>query len=187
LIELLFKFIELIQEIVSLANSEVVRLVSNALPSFLIGVLAGARFILYPCTWSTWASATPARPAFGIYGKTASVIFSVEKLKLFGFLQLFLLLGLLGFAIILLTKVFFLILQYALLHLLLSEPFVFLYFHQQLRLVDKIKRFIDVFAGVLNVVPSDFVCFLVHFGLGLVLRCENDLGRLVAVLLGVFT
>jgi len=114
-------------------------LISIALPSFLIGVLARARLILYPCAWSTWPSAPPARPTFGIYGKTASIIFSVEKLELFSFLLLFLLFSFLRFAIVLLAKVLSLILQYTLLHLLLGEPFVFLYHHQQLGLVDKIK------------------------------------------------
>lgn len=157
-----------------------------ALPSFLIGVLAWARLILYPCTWSTWPSATPTRSTFGIYGKTASIIFSVEKLELFSFLLLFLLFGFLSFAIVLLTKVLSLILQYTLLHLLLGEPFVFLYHHQQLGLVDKIKWFIDVFAGVLDVVLSYLVCFVVHFGFGLVLSCENHLRWLLAVFLCVF-
>ena len=114
-------------------------MVSIAFPSFLIGILAGASLILYPCTWSTWPSAPPTRSTFGIYGEAASVIFSIEKLKLFCFLLLFLLFGFLSFAIILLAKVFFLILQYALLHLLFGQPFVFLYHHQQLGLVDKIK------------------------------------------------
>jgi hypothetical protein len=139
LIKLLFKFIELIQEIISFAYSEVVGLVSIAFPSFLIGILAGAGLILYSSTRSTWPSATPTGSTFGIYGKAASVIFSVEKLKLFCFLLLFLLFGFLSFSIILLTKVFFLILQYTLLHLLLGKPFVFLYDDQQLGLVDKIK------------------------------------------------
>lgn len=187
LIKLLFKFIKLIQEIISLAYSEVVWLISIALPSFLIGVLAWARLILYSCAWSTRPSTAPARPAFGIYGKAASIIFSVEKLELFGFLVLFLLLIFLGFTIILLTKVLSLIVQYALLHLLLGEPFVFLYHHQQLGLVHKIKWFIDVLAWVLDVVLSYLVCFLVHFGFGLVLSCKNHLRWLLAVFLGVFT
>ena len=157
LVKLLFKLVKFIQEVIPFWNSQIIWLIFSSL---LVRILGWAGLILYTSTLPTWTLTASTRSTFGVYGKTASIVFCVEHQKLF---LLFLIFHLLFIILRLIISIMlFLIFQYALLHLLLGQLLVLVYDDQQFRLIYKVKGLIvDVLLWVLlHIVLLDLLRFV---------------------------